>query len=182
MTNARFPMPDSRFPMPDSRCPIPNSQFPTKNKMTYRNPSPTVDIIIELTDRPHRPIVLIERLHIPYGWAIPGGFVDYGESVETAAKREALEETSLNVELIEQFYVYSDPNRDARQHTISIVFLAVATGQPQAADDAKNLQIFESWQIPAQLCFDHEIILQDYWRYRHYGLRPRLLRGNSNND
>ena len=144
------------------------------NKMTYRNPIPTVDIIIELADRPHRPIILIERRNIPYGWAIPGGFVDYGESVETAAKREALEETSLNVELIEQFYVYSDPNRDARKHTISIVFLASATGEPQAADDAKNLQIFESWQIPHQLCFDHDRILRDYWRYRHYGLRPRL--------
>ena len=160
--------------MPDARCPIPNSQFPTKNKMTYKNPAPTVDIIIELVDRPHRPIVLIERRNPPHGWAIPGGFVDYGESVETAAKREALEETSLNVELIEQFYVYSDPNRDARKHTISIVFLAAATGEPQAADDAKNLQIFESWQIPRELCFDHDRILRDYWRYRHYGLRPQL--------
>ena len=153
---------------------MPNAQCPIPNKMTYHNPTPTVDIIIELVDRPHRPIVLIERRNIPYGWAIPGGFVDYGESVETAAKREALEETSLNVELIEQFYVYSDPNRDARQHTISIVFLAAATGEPQAADDAKNLQFFESWQIPDRLCFDHDRILHDYWRYRHYGLRPRL--------
>ncbi len=151
---------------------MPDAPFP--NKMNYKNPAPTVDIIIELVDRPHRPIVLIERLHIPYGWAIPGGFVDYGESVETAAKREALEETSLNVELIEQFYVYSDPNRDARQHTISIVFLAAATGEPQAADDAKNLQVFEPWQIPGELCFDHDRILRDYWRYRHYGLRPHL--------
>ena len=167
-------MSNAQCPMPNARCPIPNFQFPTKNKMTYKNPAPTVDIIIELVDRPHRPIVLIERLHIPYGWAIPGGFVDYGESVETAAKREALEETSLNVELIEQFYVYSDPNRDARKHTISIVFLASATGEPQAADDANSLQIFESWQIPGELCFDHDRILHDYWRYRHYGLRPRL--------
>ncbi|NES66945.1 MAG: NUDIX hydrolase, partial [Okeania sp. SIO2D1] len=77
--------------------------------MTYRNPTPTVDIIIELTNRPGRPIVLIERQNEPFGWAIPGGFVDYGESVETAARREAKEETSLEVELIEQFYVYSDP-------------------------------------------------------------------------
>jgi 8-oxo-dGTP diphosphatase len=116
--------------------------------MTYRNPVPTVDIIIELADRPHRPIILIERRNVPYGWAIPGGFVDYGESVETAAKREALEETSLNVELIEQFYVYSDPNRDARKHTISIVFLASATGEPQAADDAKNLQFLNLGRFP----------------------------------
>ncbi len=154
-------------PMPDSPCPIPN-------KMIYQNPTPTVDIIIELVDRPHRPIVLIERRNPPYGWAIPGGFMDMGESAETAAKREALEETGLKVELIEQFYVYSDPNRDPRQHTLSIVFLASATGEPQAADDAKNLELFESWQIPAELCFDHDRILRDYWRYRHYRLRPQL--------
>ena len=140
--------------------------------MNHRNPTPTVDIIIELVDRPHRPIILIERLNEPYGWAIPGGFVDYGESVETAAAREAEEETSVSVELIEQFYVYSDPNRDPRQHTISIVFLATAIGEPNAGDDAKNLGIFESWRIPSKLCFDHDRILHDYWRYRHYGIRP----------
>lgn len=142
--------------------------------MTYRNPVPTVDIIIELGDRPNRPIILIERQNPPLGWAIPGGFVDYGESVETAAVREAQEEIGLEVELIEQFQVYSNPNRDPRQHTISIVFLATATGEPQAGDDAKNLGIFESWRIPTNLCFDHDQILQDYWRYRHYGIRPRL--------
>jgi 8-oxo-dGTP diphosphatase len=140
--------------------------------MNHRNPTPTVDIIIELVDRPHRPIILIERLNEPYGWAIPGGFVDYGESVETAAAREAEEETSLLVELIEQFYVYSDPNRDPRQHTISVVFLATAIGEPNAGDDAKNLGIFEPWRIPSKLCFDHDRILRDYWRYRHYGIRP----------
>ena len=92
--------------------------------MTFRNPVPTVDIIVELIDRPHRPIILIERLNPPYGWAIPGGFVDYGESVETAARRETQEEVSLQVELIEQLQVYSNPNRDPRQHTLSVVFLA----------------------------------------------------------
>ncbi|MBE9127357.1 MULTISPECIES: NUDIX domain-containing protein [unclassified Coleofasciculus] len=142
--------------------------------MTYRNPTPTVDIIVELQDRPHRPIILIERKNSPLGWAIPGGFVDYGESVETAALREAKEEVGLQVELIEQFHVYSDPNRDPRKHTISIVFVATATGEPQAADDAKNLEIFQGWDIPTKLCFDHDQILQDYWRYRHYGVRPRL--------
>lgn len=142
--------------------------------MTHRNPTPTVDIIIELNDRPQRPIVLIERLNPPYGWAIPGGFVDYGESVETAAKREAEEETGLRVELIDQFYVYSDPNRDPRQHTLSVVFLATAQGDPKAGDDAKNLDIFEPWQIPKNLCFDHDRILQDYLRYRHYAQRPHL--------
>jgi 8-oxo-dGTP diphosphatase len=143
--------------------------------MAYRNPVPTVDIIIELLNRPHRPIVLIERLNPPYGWALPGGFVDYGEAVETAARREALEETGLEVELIEQFQVYSDPNRDPRQHTLSVVFLATAFGIPQARDDAKSLDIFKSWQMPSSLCFDHDRILQDYWRYRHYGQRPRLI-------
>ncbi len=142
--------------------------------MTFRNPVPTVDIIVELIDRPHRPIILIERLNPPYGWAIPGGFVDYGESVETAARRETQEEVSLQVELIEQLQVYSNPNRDPRQHTLSVVFLATATGEPQAADDAKNIGIFHSWNLPSNLCFDHDKILQDYWRYRHYGIRPRL--------
>ncbi|MDY6784385.1 MAG: NUDIX hydrolase [Cyanobacteriota bacterium] len=142
--------------------------------MNYRNPVPTVDIIIELTDRPHHPIVLIERKNPPYGWAIPGGFVDYGESVEEAAKREAEEEVSLRVELLEQFYVYSDPQRDPRKHTLSVVFLATAMGEPQAADDAKSVGIFHSWEGPANLCFDHGKILRDYWRYRNYGLRPRL--------
>jgi 8-oxo-dGTP diphosphatase len=143
--------------------------------VTYRNPVPTVDIIIELSDRPHRPIVLIERLNPPHGWALPGGFVDYGESVETAARREAQEETGLEVQLIEQFQVYSDPQRDPRQHTLSIVFIAIAKGEPQAGDDAKHLQIFELWQIPENLCFDHDRILQEYRNYRDYGLRPRLF-------
>ena len=142
--------------------------------MTYRNPAPTVDIIIELIDQPHWPIVLIERLNPPLGWAIPGGFVDYGEAVETAAKREALEETGLAIELIEQFHVYSDPERDPRQHTVSIVFLATAKGNPNAGDDAKHLEIFEPWRVPENLCFDHDRILQDYLNYRNYGIRPRL--------
>ena len=140
--------------------------------MNFRNPAPTVDILIELIDRPHRPIILIERQNPPYGWAIPGGFVDYGESVEIAAIREAQEEISLTVNLIEQFQVYSDPNRDPRQHTLSVVFIATATGEPQAADDAQNLGIFCHWNLPENLCFDHDKILQDYWRYRHYGIRP----------
>ena len=142
--------------------------------MTYRNPYPTVDIIIELIDRPHRPIILIERKNPPLGWALPGGFVDRGESLETAAKREAEEEICLQVKLLEQFYAYSEPNRDPRQHNISVVFIATATGEPKAADDAKNFGIFELWRLPAPLCFDHDLILRDYWRYRHYGQRPRL--------
>ena len=140
--------------------------------MAYRNPAPTVDTIIELIDRRERPIVLIERLNIPYGWAIPGGFIDYGESAETAAIREAKEEVSLDVELVEQFHTYSDPNRDTRQHTIAIVFIAIAKGQPQAADDAKSLAIFHQGEIPSNLCFDHDRILKDYWHYRNHGIRP----------
>lgn len=117
-------------------------------------------------------IVLIERLNPPEGWALPGGFVDYGESVEIAAQREAQEETGLQVTLIEQFQVYSDPDRDPRQHTISIVFLATAEGEPQAGDDAKHLGVFELWQLPKPLCFDHDRILRDYRYYRDYGIRP----------
>lgn len=142
--------------------------------MTYRNPAPTVDIIIELIDRPHRPIILIERHNEPLGWALPGGFVDYGETVEKAAIREAEEEIGLKVELIQQFLVYSDPRRDSRQHTISIVFLATATGQPLAGDDAKGVGIFEPWCVPSDLCFDHDRILRYYWQYRNYGIPPIL--------
>ena len=142
--------------------------------MNHRNPAPTVDIIIELIDRPGRPIILIERQNEPYGWAIPGGFVDYGESIETAAIREAKEEVSLDVELIEQFYVYSAPDRDPRQHTLAIVFIATAKGKPVAADDAKNLGIFNQWDLPKNLCFDHDRVLQDYWNYRNYALKPRI--------
>jgi 8-oxo-dGTP diphosphatase len=141
---------------------------------SYRNPAPTVDLIIEMIDRPHRPIVLIERLNEPYGWALPGGFVDYGESVETAAVREAKEETNLAVKLMEQFQVYSNPNRDPRKHTLSLVFIATAQGDALAQDDAKSLKIINPWEMPESLCFDHGQILQDYWQYRHYGHRPRL--------
>lgn len=142
--------------------------------MAHRNPAPTVDIIIELIDRPDRPIVLIERKHEPFGWAIPGGFVDYGETVETAAIREAEEETGLKVQLVEQFHLYSDPTRDPRQHTISLVFIATATGSPAAADDAKDVGVFELWQVPTNLCFDHDQVLRDYRRYRDYGFKPLL--------
>jgi 8-oxo-dGTP diphosphatase len=140
----------------------------------YRNPAPTVDIIIELGDRPHRPIVLVERKFEPLGWAIPGGFVDYGESVEDAARREALEETGLEVQLIQLLQVYSDPKRDRRKHTISLVYVAEAIGLPVAADDAKALEIFELWNIPTHLCFDHDQIVMDYRRLRNHGILPSL--------
>lgn len=142
--------------------------------MTYRNPTPTVDIIIELIDLPHRPIILIERLNPPHGWALPGGFVDYGESLETAAIREAQEEIGLAVQLLEQFHVYSAPDRDPRQHTISIVFIATAIGDPIAQDDAKSVKIFAPWEIPTELCFDHGLIIKDYLDYRNYHRRPGI--------
>ncbi|MGY6530480.1 MAG: NUDIX domain-containing protein [Cyanobacterium sp.] len=125
-------------------------------------------------NKPFAPIVLIERKFEPLGWAIPGGFVDYGESVEKSAVREALEEVSLRVDLIEQFYVYSDPQRDKRKHTISIVFIARAKGEPKADDDALNAGIFPLWEMPQNLCFDHDRILADYINYKLTGDRPKL--------
>lgn len=128
----------------------------------YRNPLPTVDIIIEVAGG----IVLIERRNPPHGWAIPGGFLDWGETVETCACREALEETGLVVHLKELFYVYSDPRRDPRHHTITTVFIAEAAGVPMAADDAKNAGVFSASSLPFPLAFDHGKILADYFRYR----------------
>jgi len=127
----------------------------------------TVDIIIEMSDRPGRPIVLIERKHPPYGWALPGGFVDVGETLEAAAVREAGEETSLDITLTALLGNYSDPARDARGHTVSAVYIAEATGVAAAADDAANLDLFDPADPPA-LVFDHGLILTDYlaWRTR----------------
>lgn len=124
----------------------------------YRNPFPTVDIIIEMDNG----IVLIERRNEPFGWALPGGFVDYGESLEAAAAREAYEETSLEIENIRLMGCYSDPERDERMHTISTVYIAKALGIPRAADDAINIAVYRLDSLPEQLCFDHNKILADY--------------------
>lgn len=124
----------------------------------YKNPVPTVDIIIEVSGG----IVLVFRKNPPHGWALPGGFVDYGESLETAAVREAKEETGLDVSLIKQLHTYSDPTRDARQHTISTVFIATAAGLPIAADDADQAAVFTYSSLPP-LVFDHRKILDDYF-------------------
>ncbi|MGD0917881.1 MAG: NUDIX hydrolase [Thermodesulfobacteriota bacterium] len=126
----------------------------------YQNPIPTVDIIIEIASKG---IVLIKRKNPPYGWAIPGGFVDYGESLETAALREAKEETNLEVELINQFHTYSDPRRDPRHHSISTVYIAKAKGIPQAKDDAIEIGIFNEQNLPDEMAFDHRSILSDYF-------------------
>jgi 8-oxo-dGTP diphosphatase len=103
---------------------------------------------------------------------LPGGFVDYGESLEQAALREAKEETGLDVRLEGQFHTYSEPSRDPRQHTVSTVFLASAEGVPQAGDDAAALQIFALDALPRELCFDHGAILGDYLGYLRSGKRP----------
>ncbi len=136
---------------------------------TPRNPLVTVDIIIEVGGG----IVLIERKNPPHGWALPGGFVDYGESLETAAVREAKEETSLDVDLTEQFYTYSDPSRDARHHTVSTVFIATANGMPRGADDAKEARVFREDELPNPIVFDHARIVREYFIFKKTGRRPK---------
>lgn len=131
----------------------------------YRNPLPTVDILIEIESEG---IVLIKRKNPPYGWALPGGFVDYGESLEEAAIREAKEETNLEVKLEGQFHTYSDPSRDPRHHSISTVYLAKAKGRPEARDDAIEIGIFNESNLPEEIAFDHRSILNDYFRKRFF--------------
>ncbi|MEE9614631.1 MAG: NUDIX hydrolase [Thermodesulfobacteriota bacterium] len=157
----------------------------------HKNPLPTVDIIIELAPggmmpngmmpsgmmpsavTPSNGIVLIERKNPPYGWAIPGGFVDAGESLEDAARREAIEETSLSVRLVCQMHAYSDPGRDPRFHTVSVVFVAEAPpgAEPVARDDARAVGVFTEDTLPAPLAFDHAEILKDYFRWKREGFR-----------
>ncbi len=149
---------------------------------TYRNPLVTVDIIIEMDKKPPQGpitggpggIILIRRKNPPYGWALPGGFVDYGESLESAAVREAMEETALDVALIEQFHTYSAPDRDPRHHTVTTVFIARAGGTPQARDDARDIGIFPPNALPDEIAFDHAHIIEDYASYRSGGGRPGM--------
>ncbi len=139
------------------QCPNCSAPIPV-----YKNPTPTVDIIIELD----RAIVLIKRKNPPHGWALPGGFVDYGESYEQAALREAFEETGLDITIVRQFHTYSDPARDPRQHTASTVFIANATGNPQGGDDALQAKYFTRDALP-KLVFDHQQIVDDFFNRKY---------------
>ena len=134
-----------------------------KLSSNHKNPIPTVDIIIELKGG----VVLIKRKNLPEGWALPGGFVDYGETLEYAAAREAKEETGLDIELIRQFHTYSDPRRDPRHHTITTVYVAKAQGTAIAGDDAKEAGVFQKEALPDKIAFDHKEILDDYFSRRY---------------
>lgn len=127
-----------------------------------KKPLLTVDIIIEYNSG----IVLIKRINPPYGWAIPGGFVDYNESLETAALREAKEETNLNLSDLKQFHAYSDPKRDPRGHTVSNVFTAVGAGQLSAGSDAGKAEVFQEKELPKDIVFDHRKIIEDYFCFK----------------
>jgi len=137
----------------------------------HRNPLPTVDVVILL---PGDRVVLVDRKNAPHGWALPGGFVDEGETLEAAAVREAREETGLEVELVEQFHAYSDPRRDPRRHSISTVFMGRAAGVPRGADDALRADAFGWTALPRPIAFDHAEILGDVRRYLLTGSRRRL--------
>jgi 8-oxo-dGTP diphosphatase len=135
-----------------------------------RGPSPTVDVVICLSgDR----VVLVRRKSPPPGWALPGGFVDEGETLESAAVREAREETGLDVALEDLLYVYSDPRRDPRRHTVSAVFLGRADGEPTGGDDAAEARAFAWTALPSPVAFDHGEILEDARRFLLTGTRPR---------
>ncbi len=136
-------------------------------------PPIAADTIIELEDGSDRPIVLIERRNPPHGWALPGGFMDEGETIEQAAVREAFEETGLEVELETLLGIYSRPDRDPRGQTVSVVFVARATGTPRGQDDALRARIFRLGELPSPLAFDHDAILADYARYRASGELPQ---------
>jgi 8-oxo-dGTP diphosphatase len=137
----------------------------------YKNPVPTVDILIELDGRPGT-LVFIERKNEPRGYALPGGFVDQGEWLADAAAREAKEETGLDVQITELFHAYSNPVRDPRQHTVSTVFIARAAGNPVGGDDAAKTVVCAPGELPGPLVFDHATIVADYVAYKTRGVRP----------
>jgi len=143
---------------------VPEPQNPrTPEPLQWRQPKLTVDVIIDVGGK----VVLIKRRNPPPGWAIPGGFVDYGETLEQAVAREAKEETSLDLADLRQFHVYSDPGRDPRHHTVTLVFTAQGRGEPKAADDAQEIGLFTLDRLPEPLAFDHRQILDDYFSRRY---------------
>lgn len=123
----------------------------------FRNPYPTTDILF------HRraEVLLVRRRNPPAGWALPGGFIDYGESAEQAAKREAFEETGLRVRNLRQFRVYSEPGRDPRFHTLTVVFIAEPVGEARAGDDASEVRWFALDDLPTDMAFDHAKVTAD---------------------
>ncbi len=130
----------------------------------------TVDAILEVDAGS---VVLVRRRFEPLGWALPGGFVQCGESLEDACRREVLEETGLEIEALEQMHAYSDPGRDPRRPTVTVVFVARARGTPRGGDDAAEAAAFPLNDIPQPLCFDHGRILEDYrLRLRRLGAAP----------
>ena len=128
----------------------------------------TVDAIIEIDGG----VVLIRRKFPPPGWALPGGFVEWGETVEAATIREAHEETGLDIQLTQLLGVYSDPRRDPRRHTVATVFVATASGVPVAGDDAAEARIYTAATLPSPLAFDHDTILADYFEFKRSGKLP----------
>jgi len=145
-----------------------------------RNPYPTVDIIIEIKGG----IVLVRRKNPPPGWALPGGFIDYAESAEAAAVREAREETGLTVRLTGLLGVYSSPDRDPRFHTLSVVYTAEPEGdeEPRGGDDAAQARVFPVHALPRDMAFDHAAIIADYLAYRRDGTRPAPRQGRNPED
>jgi 8-oxo-dGTP diphosphatase len=137
-----------------------------------KTPLLTVDVIIRYQDG----IILIERKNAPPGWALPGGFVEIGESLEDAAVREAKEETSLDVTLVEQFHAYSKPDRDPRFHTASVVFIGNGSGILVGRDDARKAAVFTETVLPGQIAFDHSRIISDYFSYLKTGKKPAIGR------
>ena len=142
-------------------------------KTQQLNPIPTVDIIIQI----QAGIVLVRRKFPPFGWALPGGFMDVGETCEQAAVREAKEETDLDVRLEHLLGVYSNPKRDPRKHTLTVVYTASAEGEPVGMDDAEEAKIFALDQLPTPIVFDHASIINDYRLFLTTGQMPTPING-----